>query len=355
MLYLDVSGTSFCIGETIGEHFNQRIKDYVKYRFYQMSKEFRMLGIQFCRSEYYDISSQLIQYTQKYANEEFQELMGISRATNIPIENIIFAVGYTDIFDLFLSRKGRLKSAILDINAECTTFIYSKKGRLFCGQNWDMDDVSANNICFIKKIYSNGEFIQGLSTVMGMIHIGINSNGTFIGTANLSSICNTPNGLIFPVTIQHLLRVGISDDSINWLSNTKKVGGHYFYILNNPASIFAVECDGENCRINSISDSYAHTNHYRENIYKEKSIIYSSDTVIRCDYISDKLSQNLNLDKIKLMLANHENRICRHSNTNSFSQTCASIIYDWNNHTIHLNESNPCMGNWHVNQINIRN
>lgn len=355
MLYFDVSGTSVSIGEAIGEQFKQRIRAYVEYRFQQITNEFSQLGVNFNRSSYYDISNQLIQYSEQQAPEEMQELKGVARAANLLIDDVLFAVGYTDIFDLILSREKKLSQALYEMNAECTTFIYNKGGKLLCGQNWDMDEGSANNCCYFRKHYLNGSFIQGLSTVIGTIHIGVNDKGMFIGTANLCSVRNSPNGVIFPITIQHLLRNGLDEKSLNWLNNTTKVGGHYFYIINNNIHPMAVECDAQKCVIRNITDSYVHTNHYREVDYKDSKILYSADSIMRCEYMEKELSrQNVSIDSIKSILSNHENKICRHWHENSYSRTCASIIFDSINREIHLCESNPCMKQWCVKEVSMK-
>lgn len=355
MLYFDVSGTNAIIGESIGEQFKQRINNYVDYRFQQMSDEFSKLCVNFDRSEYYCISDQLIQYTQQHAIQELQELQGVSRATNIPLEDILFAVGYTDIFDIILSQKGKLSTALYEANSECTTFIFNKLGLLLCGQNWDMDEGSSNNCCYFRKQYSNGDFVQGLSSVIGLLHIGINANGMFVGTANLSSLKNTPRGLVFPITIQHLLRSGINDRSKKWLKTTSKAGGHYFYIVNKCIPAITVECDGTKSIIRQIFGNYAHTNHYREAFFKENGILYSSDSIVRCQYIENALdNQVVNIDSIKQVLSNHENNICRHSETQGYSQTCAAIILDVYNQQIHLCESSPCKGIWNIKSIDTK-
>ncbi len=354
LLFFDVSGTNIGIGESIGEHFKERIRDYVEYRFQQISRECSELGVDFIRSEYYDISGQLIGYAKQHATEELQELLGISRATNLTLDDILFAVGYTDVFDLILSRKGKLSSALFETNAECTTFIYNKDGVLLCGQNWDMDEESANNICYFRKSYSDGSCIQGLSTIIGMVHIGINGSGLFVGTANLSSLHNSTSGLVFPITIQHLLRKPLNEESLKWLKTVSKAGGHYFYIVDNRMSAFAVECDGIDCIIRKVSGGYAHSNHYRESAFYKSGVIYSSDTIIRCQYIEKELCrQAIGVDAIKIILSNHANKICRHAN-NSYSQTCASVIFDASNSQIHLCEANPCTGIWHIKQINTK-
>ena len=352
MLFFDVEGTYSSIGESIGEHFKPKIKQYVQYRFEQMNDEIKKIGCSFRKDEYYCFSDQILNYSQCAAPNEISELNGIAKATNIPINDLIFAVGYTDIFDLILSRKGVLTTQLFDTNAECTTFIYNVHGKLFCGQNWDMDAISAQNCCYFKKKYTNGVSIQGLSTVIGMIHIGVNNDGLFVGTANLCSRRNSTEGLIFPVTIQHILNKKANKNCLNWLKNIQKVGGHYFYIVNGFQSAIAFECDSEDYSIHQISNSYSHSNHYKDSSFSDVGITYSADSHCRCQFIDDELKNKIvDIDSIKLMLSNHSNNICRHYNNSSYSQTCASIIYDYNNQNIHLCDSNPCVGTWHLYKV----
>ena len=345
MFFFEISGTCTTIGEAIGENFRKEIKDYVEYRFQQMNDELSSTGVGISRSDYYLFSQQLLQYAERNSTEELRELAGVARGANIPIEDILFAVGYTDIFDLILSHKGKLSQHLFESNAECTTFICNKDGKIYCGQNWDMDEKSANNCCYFRKHYSDGSYIQGLSTLIGLIHIGVNERGTFVGTANLCSLHNSPSGLVFSMVIQHLLKNNLDPKSMQWLKTVRKVGGHYFYVLQDNA--FAVECDATKCVIHEVSGSYAHTNHYREIEFKEYGIAYSYSTIMRCQYMEREL---LHMDKdiiisLKRILSNHTNNICRHSN-GICPRTSSSVIYDAFNNTIHLCDSNPCTGVW---------
>lgn len=351
MHYLNISGTSKTIGEAIGEHFRNKIQEYTEYRYKQINDEYASLGIIFNRTDYYGVSFQLEQYAKKYAPDEYNELYGVAYAANLSFRDVLFAVGYTDIFDYLLTRSGHLNDGLFENNAECTTFIYKWDKQLLCGQNWDMDEGSANNCCFIKKHYSDGSVLQGLSTVVGLIHIGMSNKGVFIGTANLISKRNTNKGLVFPIIIQKLLRRPFDSEQLQRVRTVGKVGGHYYYIAQTNkgvGSAFAIECDAEECIIQRIEEGvYAHSNHYRRLAFQNEGVMYSSDSLIRCAYVENELNRpGINIDTIKKILSNHSSNICRHSHHNQFSRTCASVIFDGSKNTMQVCDSNPCIGRW---------
>ena len=349
MLQLEVNGSSFCVGEAIGEAFHPYIKEYIQYRYDQMRTEFDRLGVCFNRSYYDTISESLLDYGKKNSPDEFLELSGIAFSSGVTQKDILFAAGYTDIFDILSLPAGTDHRSMIDNNAECSTFVYTSLNQVFCGQNWDMDEGSSKRICFLRKSYSDGKVIQGLSTVIGLIHIGMNNDGDFVGTANLSSVRNSADGLVFPLTIQHLLRQGIHSNSLDWLRKCSKAGAHYFYFMDSGHKSFAAECDGAHTHIWEINSSYAHTNHFQEDCFANYAINYSSDSMLRYDFMQHTLLNDVSdIKSLKKMLANHGNMVCKHSKPNGLSKTCASVVFDAMTLEMHVCDSSPCNGNWRI-------
>ena len=356
MHYIKVKGTYLDVGKQIGMTFKKEIKEYVDFRYCQMCNEMQELGYEFSREDYRVFSYELENYIRTYSIDEYQELKGIAQATSQNVSDIIFAIGYTDIFDLIFEKKMIEENLIEhEFNNECSTFVIEKASRKMCGQNWDMDLVSKENACIMRKEYSNGLKICALTTILGLVHMGMNAAGICAGTANLSSKNVSPEGVVFPIVLQNVLKARNRSDALHILSKIKFVSGHYYYIMypNEPSLLFETDATGY-CEIKPQEDIFVHTNHYVNTKLKEHSINYSLNSVERKKAMEIYMQQNNDLSdqQIKQILTNHENGICRHSENKYDIETAASVIFDPIKRQMHVCNNAPCVGKWTTYDMN---
>ena len=350
MYYLKVKGSYLEVGKQIGMAFRQEIKEYVDFRYCQMCNEMQELGYQFKREDYREFSYELENYIRTYSIDEYQELVGIAQATSQNVWDIIFAIGYTDVFDLILEKKmNEGNFGEHEFNSECSTFVIEKSSQKMCGQNWDMDKISKENACVMQKEYSNGLKICALTTILGLVHMGMNAVGICAGTANLSSKNVSSKGIVFPIVLQNVLKARNRLDALHILNKYKFVSGHYYYIMypNESSLLFETDATGY-CEIKLCEDVFVHTNHYVNAKMKEHSISYSLNSIERKKAMEIYLQKNNDLSdqQIKQILANHEKGICRHSENKYDIETAASVIFEPIKRQMHVCNNAPCLGKW---------
>lgn len=348
--YLKVKGSYLEIGQQIGMAFRREIKEYIDFRYCQMCSEMQEIGYQFQRKDYIIYASELENYIRKNAISEYQELVGIAQATSQEIKDIIFAIGYTDIFDLILERKMKKRDLIEhEFNNECSTFVIDRPVQKMCGQNWDMDMVSKQNACIMQKEYSDGLKICAVTTILGLVHMGMNAAGICVGTANLSSKNASPKGLVFPIVLQNILKSRNRAETLNILNRYKFVSGHYYYIMYPEESSLLFETDATGyCEVKLHGNIFVHTNHYVNMQLKENSISYSLNSIEREKAMEIYLQQcnDLSEQEIKKILANHEKGICRHAENKYEIATAASVIFEPIEKQMQVCNNAPCIGKW---------
>ena len=350
MHYLKVKGSYFEIGKQIGIAFKKEINDYIEFRYYQMCSEMQEMGYLFQRKDYEAYVPDLKEYIRQNAIDEYQELVGISQATSQRVEDIIFSIGYTDIFDLILKSKTKKRELIEhELNSECSTFVIDGSLQKMCGQNWDMDMVSKENACIMQKEYSDGLKICAVTTILGLVHMGMNDVGVCAGTANLSTENVSSKGIIFPIVLQNILKTKNRSETLNILNKYKFVSGHYFYIMYPTEHSLLFETVATRYQeIRFHNNIFVHTNHYVDMKLKEEAISYSLSSIERKQAMEEYLQQNNDLSdqNIKKILANHEKGICRHSENKFETVTAASVIFKPKEKQMQICNNAPCIGEW---------
>lgn len=357
MTELKVRGSYFEVGKQIGIAFKQKIREYIECRYFQMKSEMQELGYLFERKDYDVLAPNIVNYVRQNAIEEYQELEGIANVASVKISDIIFAIGYTDIFDLILKEKIEEASLIRhEINNECSTFVIEKDSSKIGGQNWDMDPISKENICIMKKEYSDGLKICAITTILGLVHMGMNNFGVCVGTANLSSKIVTTKGLIFPIVLQNILKTHSKVETLRRLSRYKFISGHYYYIMYPDGNPLLIETDSDNCiELQLNGEVFVHTNHYINKGLHQNSINYSVNSIERKKMLEQSLQkrENLTEQEIKVILADHEKGLCRHSCNNHSVETVASVIFKPKERRIDICDNAPCIGKWSSYNMNL--
>lgn len=341
------TGSYLEVGRQIGAAFKREIREYIALRYDQMSYELQEMRYCFQREMYQFYALELENYTKKCAPSEYQEMMGIAQATSQNISDIIFAIGYTDILDLILAQNAPLVDS--GLHNECSTFLLKKETQVLCGQNWDMDIVSKNNACVMQKEYSDGCKLCGVTTVLGLVHMGMNDKGVSVGTANLSSKKASSDGLIFPIVLQNLLKTTNRTEALQMLNRIRFVAGHYYYAVYPQSPPLLIETDAKGYYEIELQDEiFVHTNHYVHKIPLKTAIHYSSDSIKRKAALEKCLQQKEELCEQTIMevLADHEHGICRHSEREDGIVTAASIIFNPVEKRMYICDNAPCMGKW---------
>lgn len=354
MRFFKATGSYLEVGKQIGVAFRQEIREYIALRYEQMRYELQEMQYYFQQEMYQLYAMELENYTKNYAPNEYQELMGIAQATSQNISDIIFAIGYTDILDLILAKSAPLFD--FGLHHECSTFLIKREAQMLGGQNWDMDIVSKNNACIMQKEYSDGCKLCAVTTILGLVHIGMNDKGVSVGTANLCTKRASSEGLIFPIVLQNLLKTENRAETLQMLKWIRYVAGHYYYVMYPRSSPLLLETDARGYyEIELQDDIFVHTNHYIHKRPAETSIHYSADSVKRKVALEECLRQKGELCERTLMeiLADHKNGICRHSERDGRVVTAASVIFNPVEKQMYVCDNAPCIGKWTSYQMDL--
>lgn len=349
---IEVYGTYREIGYKIGKMFSSKIKKLIRERYHTISREFENNELIFNKEKYEKLSKKLINSLKNHTSNEYEELCGVAEGANVNLEDVIFVLGYSDIFDA-LFKYTFFSNA--DGNG-CTSFISSgkcnKNGKTYAGQTWDMPPRTVDYIALFHKNIDDGTEFYSYSTILGLTHFGINHKGICIGTTNVSTT-ETNEGVIFCALIQSALSKQNVQSSLNVLKDLPKVSGHYYYLVAPNQVAFSLEVSAFNCHIRKIKNEiFTHANHYKNEKFLVNSIDYSPSSKYREEFMKRSLERrygNLDIEDYMDILSSHEGDICRHANKDEKipSVTCGAVIFEPDAKKIYVKFGYSCKGKWH--------
>ncbi len=355
---LTLSGTYYEIGRQIGEMFSSMIRKYIEERYDTMTREFAKLGIKFDMEHYYGISDNLIAALREFAHNEYSELRGVADGSGSAIRDVIFAISYSDVFDVLYAQSGCCTSESYEEG--CTSFVTSKpcnyEGKLYAGQNWDMPIGTESYIIFVHKKPIGEMDYYSLTTVLGLTHIGMNAQYTCIGTTNVATK-DIGNGLFFAALIQKALCRGKISECVSIFKNTKRLSGHYYYVANREGA-YAIEVSASKSFIQYIDTGiHVHANHYNGKCFQRDAVDYSPSSRSREAALAYELTSKrgrLELCDYKQLLSRHDLNLCRHPTMNEDlpSETCGSVLFCPADHTVEVLVGSPCKSEWVRFEIN---
>ena len=357
---IELHGNNLEIGNQIGKMFTKEIKKFINARYSTISVEFNNNNLNFEKEDYYQISKGLIRSLKSFTPNEYDEVVGVSEGSDTNIEDVIFALGYSDIFD-FLYRDYKNKSSVNIKSDECTSFISppncNRSRKIYVGQTWDMPPGTEKYTALFHKMLDDDNEFYSYTTVLGLTHMGMNSSGVCIGTTNVATT-ETEIGLIFPALIQSALSRHNCKESVEAIKTLPKISGHYYYIASQNTPAYAIEVSALNCKVEEIYNGiYVHANHYKTEIFQKNAINYSPSSCKREQKLEDFLTQNcgkLTVDDCINILASHKAGICRHSQKEEKipSETCGAVIFSPVEKKMFISFGYPCKNKWNEISLN---
>ena len=333
MEVINVKGSFYESGVQLGTMFKAEIAQFVDNRFKLAYIELKGEEIEFDKRDYYQLSGDLLESLATYTLNEYEEIQGVSDACGIDKRDIVFALGYSDIFDLMMSYYGLCDDTVRRSD-ECTSFIVHQSNisrNVYTGQTWDMPPNTHKYAVLIHKMPNSCPDFYSYTPVLGLTYMGLSEIGICIGTTNLSTRDTNRKGVIFPALIQSALTQDGLERAINVFEQTPKTSGHYYYIANPVPNTYAIEVSASRCVVrNIVGGIYTHTNHYDNDIFANDAINYSGSSESRCTAMQGLLAnvkQELNKNLITDMLSDHDKGICRHPRETDFTETSGAVIF----------------------------
>ena len=293
------SGTRLQIGRGIGEYYKEIIINYVANRKDLLAKEFRLFGEEYKPSMLNEASTDVAEYIKRATPQEWDELCGISDSTNVHVDDLLIAFGYTDALDYALKLHGKkpsdIKCELVDaITSECSLLI-DARNKIRSIQTWDMPK-NSELFCVVHKKEPNNEpslFTFGIAGAP--CYIGLNEYGVCVGTANLSTL-DAGVGLPFPFLISRMLGHTTAVNAVNWAQSVHRMSGHYFYVIDKDDA-FSCELSLNYAHVEKINKKVSHhTNHFIQSDHDNEYCVGRS-SLIRKKFI-ESIIENDNINSI---------------------------------------------------------
>ncbi len=257
-----------------------------------------------------------------------EELMGISEAAKIDLEEIVVLNNYTDFRDLPLEEQG------------CTTVGIVEPEKVWMGQTWDMHQ-SAKSFVRLFKFPAEknipAQWVFSLTGCLGMA--GINSLGRAVGVNNINTI-GAVSSLIWPAMVRGALSAPVEANWKSAIIDSKPSSGHG-YMLGETHQIQIYEISPRQLELVSYSNLkhpgwVLHTNHCMGTIHRELESrgFLSSTTYDRYRLAEKKLESLKSFEDFIALFKSHEGypkSVCSHfqSNSQDPSATCGGFVVDF--------------------------
>ncbi len=266
--------------------------------------------------------------TKDYDNDLYKELEGISKGSDVSIENLIILNNYTDFRDINLPDQG------------CTSLSINRESKV-SAQTWDMHSSAKNYVCTIQL--DDQWCVFSLVGCLGMM--GINKSGQFIGVNNINTNDAKP-GIIWSSFVRKYLNTKNFEEGLKLLKTTPFTSGHN-YLLSDGKTFQHWEASPTRIALASSLDGEKgiiyHTNHCLtpELISIEESLSQNSTSLNRFQLLKDKAESIKNSQDVFELLQNHDGypkSICGHyqSGAQDPSTTCGGAVFDYSTNEFKL-------------------
>lgn len=342
---ITVSGSEYEMGLQIGEECKDEIKDLVGItlqRFNLSSKKNISLN------QVTNLVKKIIYCSKDFLDDEFNELKGISRSSNVKFEDLMIL---------------NCRNMFGAVSEGCTTVLISSERSSekssIAGQNWDNDPLMMDfSIVLTRKPNykpNNTTWTQpGLSAYMG-----INSEGTAICMNALNGPVSTA-GIPWYFIVRKIFGTKGFEEINNILKNITPAITANAAIVTNEGPV-NYELTPKKIRyIEPEEGLIVHTNHcvhndlvfnnieFKDNIYGQ-----SFERKTRSENILSEI-KSVTLDNVKSILSDHDGfptSICRHQNSDKFTgwqKSVISIIMLPELGQLHISAGNPCENEYEV-------
>ena len=348
-----LDGTYERIGQLIGSHFKDKIRELIHVRKKQFFREMESQKVTVATRDLDEICNELSRNLQNECSEEYDELKGIAASSGTLIQDLVFVCGYSDVIDLYLDKFDALVPK-MENRPSCTSFMaigsVNSDKLSYGGQTWDMPPDTENYMIIAIKRPVHDKAFLSVSTVAGLTHIGVNENGLCIGTNKLVS-SDVQEGVFFSALIQSSLLKNDMSEAKKLILTARRAAGHNYYLVSKGEGL-NIEATARQTAVDSVRDDiYIHANHYISPKLRPIAIDYSPSSFRRAEAMREKLvasRERLCVEDFQSALSMHDGPICRHGEKASFVKTCSGIIFNPESSWMRISFGPPCMGNWNT-------
>jgi len=317
--FIEVSGSNYDIGFTVGSALKKQIKNLVKLEGEKYREDTERVKF-------------LIRYVNKYFPKSIAELKGMSEGSGTDI-NTLFTLGCEDEF-----------------RYNCTSVAgFSEDGIILAhNEDWLKTHLNSLYICKIKQKNKPTSISLSYAGHLPGFSFGLNSKNLAFTENALHFRKVNPKGIPIHFFTRAFLDVEKVSELIRLATMPNKmVGWSSLIVYGN--KIFDLEITPKTFVLLKGQKYLAHTNHVLSPkiITQEKS--HSKDSLWRLERANELLKTNkLNFELVKKILADHKHRpfsICCHEfekQDETPYATLASVIANINKKELYVAHGNPC-------------
>lgn len=252
----------------------------------------------------------------KFDYNLFNELAGISAASNNSLERIIVLNNYTDMRDISPSEH-------TDMGGCSIIYSPTPTGALL-GQTWDIHESAMPYVIILKF---KDALLFSIAGCLGMT--GLNSSGVGITINNLSST-DAYIGVIWPALVRKALTHSSAQKACDEIMQAPNGSGRHYAIGDNK-HFFGIETSGTKKKVvwDLVDELYFHTNHCLDPEMRKTHIIRKDSTTLeRYKHLDQKVRGQDLSTKAQVFLALAEVSMPLNNSMPHSAATCGTLVLD---------------------------
>lgn len=315
------------LGHQHGETFRQQIKEIFEIRLERMCDD------SFFRKpkDVLALAEEHIPVLERFDNDLYLELLGIAKASNTSLGQMIVLNHYTDMRDI------PHKNEAYEPDGCSIIFSPTDHGPLL-GQTWDIHQSALPYAIMIKV---KDTVVLSITGCLGMA--GLSHEGLALTINNLSSI-DAKVGIVWPALVRKALAQKNAELAKDVIMNAPLGSGRHFAIADEKR-FYSIEASGTKKKIvnTDASNIYFHTNHCLDEEMRNTHIIPKESTTLRRYQTLDEKVRHLDLSSLeKVFLAFKEVLLPVDPRKPHQVATCATLTMDIKNRQVLGCRGGPC-------------
>jgi isopenicillin-N N-acyltransferase-like protein len=338
--HVKISGTAFERGCQLGTLCREEVENTLE----SYGRVFKRYG-NLDKSDILKLATPFIDIIAKYDPELIEEISGIAKAMEHPIEELVAINARTELM---------FQNAIKECTSIAVLPDITSGDKIFIGQNWDWIEMLRGSLILLEVEQPDRPTILMLAEAGIIGKIGMNSSG--IGVClNVLIADGAKRGVPIHVILRGILNSETLGEAIGSVLRAGSGGCSHFLIGSTDGEAIGIEVAFHDAEVIYPAEGiFTHANHFlsKSPERKDQGRVRYPDSLIR-DYRALRAlrakKKKLSLEDLKSVLCDHFNyphSICRHPapKTDELEEivSLASVIMDLKSRTLHLAEGPPC-------------
>jgi isopenicillin-N N-acyltransferase-like protein len=256
------------------------------------------------------------------------EIEGIARGADVPVEDVIILNHYTDLRDL--SRSHLAAASTIDSDpGGCSVIFAPLTSGPVLGQTWDMHGSATDHVVLLDVPAPSGERTL-LFTIAGCVGMtGLTSWGLGMTINNLNST-DARLGIVWPALVRRALREKTAEGARDVVMNAPLGSGHH-YLVASADALYGVETSGTKKKLSQqgVDRVHLHTNHCLDPAMKDTArILPTSSTLERYAGLESIVHDGLPSDARGLYASLARVSMARTPSEPHKVATCGALVMD---------------------------